>query len=145
MSTATINATDALCFSTGTEADHWADGNCARCTLAMAGDWCPETESEWDAMPCPMQRAIWEGWILGTVPTVLATKYGATLSLQGRYPGVYQGAQLSGGRWRRYWAGTLPDSLSEPVEEFTAYCHMPPECPQRIPGQATCDLPTVTP
>ena len=100
-----------------------------RCTLARPDDW-----MDMEDVPCPMQYAIWEGWITGVVPTMLATEYGARIDLQGRYPGVYRAWTCGPGMGQARWEGKLPDSVAEPVEEFTAYCHFPAECPKRVPG-----------
>ena len=60
-------------FSSGSEAYDWLDANCERCT--KNGEYDPKTGNG----PWPMETAVSRGFILGTVPSALAMKYGATV------------------------------------------------------------------
>jgi len=61
-------------FSSGTEGLDWCEANCERCQLngyKRGGE------------PCPMEQAVAEGFIRGTIPADLAVGYGATVTSPG--------------------------------------------------------------
>lgn len=65
-------STDVRPFATGSEADSWRARNCERCALNTY-------RTDPDGPSCPLEEAISLGFLLGTIPSDLATEYGATV------------------------------------------------------------------
>jgi hypothetical protein len=60
-------------FSNGSEAESWRWWNCRRCTKRGT----PDAEG---IGPCAIETAVAQGFILGTIPSEIATRAGATIS-----------------------------------------------------------------
>jgi len=65
--------TEVVPFSNGSEADYWEWHNCDRCTKRGTPD-------AMGVGPCAIETAVSMGRILGTIPTEIARRAGATIS-----------------------------------------------------------------
>ncbi len=63
-------------FSNGSEGYDWMAANCERCTKRGEPD-------EYGEGPCAMETAVSKGFILGTIPSDIATQIGGTV--RGKY------------------------------------------------------------